>query len=100
MKIRRSVYSAAGALALTLWPVFPESPAIRAQTHTPLRRGMQLGAPVRVVREATERFRDVKVAEAEVASDCRRSIRYTSGRGRKIPPARSQTGTPKFRAPA
>ena len=56
----------ASALALTaLWPSFPHSQATHAQTHTPLHHGAQSGALVRVVREATARFHDVKVAEAE-----------------------------------
>ena len=66
MKVRRFVYSAAGALALTvLWPPFPQSEATHAQTLTPPHHGAQTGALVGVVREATERFRDVKVAERE-----------------------------------
>ena len=56
----------AGALALTaLWPSFPQSQATHAQTLTPLHHETQPGALVRVVRESTERFRDVRVAEAE-----------------------------------
>lgn len=66
MKVRRLVYSAAGVLALTaLWPSFPTWQATHAQTRAPLHHGAQPGPLVRVVREATERFRDVKVAEAE-----------------------------------
>jgi hypothetical protein len=61
---RRFVYSV-GAVALTaLWPAFPHSPATYAQTLTPEHHGTP-GTLIRVVREATERFRDVKVAEAE-----------------------------------
>jgi hypothetical protein len=66
MKVRRLVHSMIGALALTaLWPSFPQSQAGHAQTLTPQHHGTQTGALVRVVREATERFRDVRVAEAE-----------------------------------
>ena len=66
MKIRRFVSSLAGALALGgLWSSFPQSQPMYAQTLTPQHHGTQAGALVRVVREATERFRDVKVAEAE-----------------------------------
>ena len=61
MKIRLFVSSAAGALALAaLWP---QSQAVHAQPVSTA--GTQAGALVRVVREVTERFRDVKAAEAE-----------------------------------
>ena len=66
MKVRRFVWSVAGPVALAaLWFSFPQSPAIHAQTHAGLHDGSQAGALVKVVREVTERFRDVKVAEAE-----------------------------------
>jgi hypothetical protein len=66
MKVRRFVCSLAGALALAaLWLSFPQSRAIHAQTHAALHDGTQAGALVNVVREVTERFRDVRVAEAE-----------------------------------
>ena len=66
MKGRRFVYSAVGALALTaLSPALPQSQASHAQTLTPQHHGAQTGALVRTVREATERFQDVRVAEAE-----------------------------------
>jgi hypothetical protein len=66
MKVRRFVYSVAAALALSaLSPAFPPSRAIHAQTHTALHDGTPAGALVKVVREVTERFRDVRVAEAE-----------------------------------
>jgi hypothetical protein len=66
MKVNRFTYWAGGACALgMLWLAFSHSPAIHAQTHTVLHDGAQAGALVKVVREATERFRDVKVAEAE-----------------------------------
>ena len=42
-----------------------QSPAVHAQTHSALHGGSQAGTLIRVVRENTERFRDVKVAEAE-----------------------------------
>src|SRR5262249_50557301 len=62
MTVRPFVYSAAGALALAaLWP---QLQATHAQTLTS-HPGTQSVALVRVVREATERFHDVKVAEAE-----------------------------------
>jgi hypothetical protein len=66
MGVRRFAYSVAVALALSaLWPSSPRSRAIHAQTHTAPHDGTQAGALVKVVREATERFRDVRVAEAE-----------------------------------
>jgi hypothetical protein len=62
MNVRPFVYSAAAALALTaLWP---SSQATHAQA-LPSHHGAQSGELVRVVREATERFHDVRVAEAE-----------------------------------
>jgi hypothetical protein len=65
MEVRR-VYAVAAALALSaLWFSTPQSPAIHAQTHTALHGGAQAGALIKVVRDATERFRDVKAAEAE-----------------------------------
>ena len=66
MKVSRFVCSvtAAGALA-ALSPSFPQSPAIHAQAHHAPRDGAQAETLIKVVREATERFRDVKVAEAE-----------------------------------
>ncbi len=65
MKVRR-VYSVAVALALSMLSLsFPQSRAIHAQTHSALHDDTRAGALVRVVREATERFRDVKVAEDE-----------------------------------
>ena len=66
MNGRRFIWSGCGALALSaMWLAFPQSPAVHAQTHAGLHDGTQTGALVNVVREATERFRDVKVAEAE-----------------------------------
>jgi len=66
MKVRRFAYSVAVALALAvLWPSFPQSRALRAQSHTALPDAPQAGALVKLVREVTERFRDVRVAEAE-----------------------------------
>jgi hypothetical protein len=63
---QRRVYSAGAALALSaLWFSTPQSPAMHAQTHTARHGGTQAGALIKVVREATERFRDVKVAESE-----------------------------------
>src|SRR5262245_17917994 len=65
MKVRRFACSVSVVLALSaLWP-FTQSDAIHAQTHAALHDGTQAGAVVKVVREATERFRDVRVAEAE-----------------------------------
>ena len=62
MNVRRCAYSAARVLALAAMWTQPQT--THAQTHT--RHGeTQSGALVRVVRAATERFRDVKVAEAE-----------------------------------
>jgi hypothetical protein len=66
MKVRQFVYSGAGAVALAaLWLSFPESQTTYAQTLTSQHHGTQAGALVRVVREATERFHNVKAAEAE-----------------------------------
>jgi hypothetical protein len=66
MNGRRFIASACGALALSAtWLVFSPPPAVHAQTHAGLHDRIQAGALVQVVREATERFRDVKVAEAE-----------------------------------
>jgi hypothetical protein len=65
MKVRR-VSSVAAAVALSaLWFSFPQSRAIHAQTHSAHHDGTRTGALVGVVREATERFREVKVAEDE-----------------------------------
>ena len=66
MKFTRFASSVVIALAVTaLWASLPQSQAAHAQTVTPLHHGTQTGALVKVVREVTERFRDVKVAEAE-----------------------------------
>ena len=66
MTVRRFVSSVAGSLALTtLLPSLPLSQPTHAQTLTSQHHGTQAGALVKVVREATERFRDVKVAEGE-----------------------------------
>jgi hypothetical protein len=66
MKISRFVCSVTAAGALTaLSPSFSPSPAIHAQAHHALRHGAQTETLIRVVRESTERFRDVKIAEAE-----------------------------------
>ncbi|HEY7500331.1 MAG TPA: hypothetical protein VH740_17540 [Vicinamibacterales bacterium] len=66
MKVSRFTLSMAGAFAFgTLWLSLPQSTAIHAQSHAALHDGAQAGPLVKVVREATERFRDVKVAEAE-----------------------------------
>jgi hypothetical protein len=61
MKVRRFVWP---ALALSaVWLAFP--PASTVHAHEGQHRGPATGPLVKVVREATERFRDVKVAEAE-----------------------------------
>jgi len=66
MKVRRFVHSVVAMLALpALWILVPQSQAIHAETHNARHDGAQAGALVKVVREATERFRDVKAAEAE-----------------------------------
>jgi hypothetical protein len=66
MKVRRFANSVAVALALSaLWPSFAQSREIHAQAHTALHDRTQADALVKVVREATERFRDVRVAEAD-----------------------------------
>ena len=66
MKVSRFVYSVAGAAALSAVSFsLPESHTIQAQAHHPSPAGAQPETLLKVVREATERFRDVKVAEAE-----------------------------------
>ena len=66
MQIKRFVLPVAGALGLAVLGLsFPPSPAVHAQEHSAVHDGSQAGALVKVVRESTERFRDVKVAEAE-----------------------------------
>jgi hypothetical protein len=66
MRVRRFVHSVVAILAVSaLWTLVPQSQAIHAQTHNAQHDGAQAGALVKVVREATERFRDVRVAEAE-----------------------------------
>ncbi len=66
MKVIRFTSSLAGACALTtLWLSFPQPPALYAQTHTTLHDRSQAGALVKVVREVTDRYRDVRVAEAD-----------------------------------
>ena len=57
------VCSLAGASALVLWLSIPPSQVIHAQAHAA--QHQEAGALIKVVREATERFRDVKVAESE-----------------------------------
>jgi hypothetical protein len=65
MKVRH-LSSVAGTFALcALGFSGSPSPAVHAQTHSSQHGGTQPGALIRVVREATERFQDVKVAEAE-----------------------------------
>jgi hypothetical protein len=63
MKLRRfvSITGACGLAVLCLPSAHPET--IHAQTHAALHGGAQPGALIRVVREATERFRDVNEAE-------------------------------------
>jgi hypothetical protein len=64
MRGKRFVWSLAGAPVLAaLWLSVPSSRAIYAQTHVAAHD--QAGALTKVVREATARFHDVKVAEAE-----------------------------------
>jgi hypothetical protein len=63
MKARRFVLAASACALAVLWLPSPHSQAIQAQTHTALHDGTP--TLIKVVREATERFRDVKVAEAE-----------------------------------
>jgi hypothetical protein len=66
MKVKRFVWSLAGALTLAaLWLSFSQSRAIHAQTHAARHDRAETGALVKVVREVTQRFRDVRVAEAE-----------------------------------
>ncbi len=66
MTVKGIVYSAVSALALTaLGPTFSYTEATHAQALKAEHHGGQTGALVKAVRESTERFRDVKVAEAE-----------------------------------
>jgi len=66
MKLGRIVSSVALSLALTaLWLSLPLSRATHAQTVAPAHHGPETGPLIKVVREVTERFRDVRVAEAE-----------------------------------
>jgi hypothetical protein len=66
MNVKRFANSVATVLALSsLWLAVPQSRAIYAQTHAALHDGAQPGALVKVVRDVTARFRDVKVAEGE-----------------------------------
>ena len=58
------VCSLAGASALVLWFSIPPSQAIHAQ-QAHAAQHHDAGALVKVVREATERFRDVEVAKSE-----------------------------------
>jgi hypothetical protein len=63
---KRFVWSVAGSLAVaSLWLSIPPSPALHAQSHAVLHDASQAGTLIKVVRDNTERFRDVKVAEAE-----------------------------------
>ena len=65
MKIRRFVLVAGACSFAVLGLSFPQSRPVHAQTHTALHDGARTGALIKAVREATERFRDVRVAEAE-----------------------------------
>ena len=65
MKARRFVLAAGTCALAVLWLPSPHSRAIQAQTHAALHDRTPTGALIKVVREATERFRDVKVAEAD-----------------------------------
>jgi hypothetical protein len=63
MKVRRLVLVAgAGGLAV-LCLSFSQSRPVHAQSHAALHDVTEAGALIRVVREVTERFRDVSVAE-------------------------------------
>jgi hypothetical protein len=65
MKVRR-VYSVAVTLALSALSLsFTESRAIQAQAHAAHEDRNRATGLLKVVREATERFRDVEVAERE-----------------------------------
>jgi hypothetical protein len=66
MKVSRFVCTVAGAAALSAVSLAsPDSLAIHAQAHHASPASAQPETLLKVVREATERFRDVKVAEAE-----------------------------------
>jgi hypothetical protein len=64
MKARRFVLAAGACALAVLGLLSPHSQTVRAQTHAAPHQ-TPTGALINVVREATERFRDVKVAEAE-----------------------------------
>jgi hypothetical protein len=64
MKARRFVLAAGACALAVLWLPSPHARAIQAQTHTALHQ-TPTGALIKVVQEATERFRDVKVAEED-----------------------------------
>ena len=65
MKLRRIVYLSLCAVALIALRASPQAQAKQAQTVTAPHHGSQTGALVKAVRESTERFRDVRVAELE-----------------------------------
>ena len=66
MKVKRFVYSVACALALAgLRPAIAQSEATQAQALKAAHHKDQTGALVKAVRESTERFQDVRVAESE-----------------------------------
>ena len=64
MKARRFVLAAGTCALALLWLPSTPARAIHAPTHTAAHQA-PTGALIKVVREATERFRDVKAAEAE-----------------------------------
>ena len=63
MKIRRFVLVAGACSFAVLGLSFPQSRPVHAQTHAALHGAGQPGALIKVVREVTERFRDVNEAE-------------------------------------
>jgi hypothetical protein len=66
MKVARFALTLTSGLALAaLWISYPQAEEADAQTLTAHQHETQAGALVSVVREVTERFRDVKAAETE-----------------------------------
>jgi hypothetical protein len=63
MKVRRFVAISGACGLAVLWLSSAHTRAIHAQTHPALHGGGQAGALIKVVREVTERFRDVSEAE-------------------------------------
>ena len=68
IQVRRSVISALALMSVWPWYAFSQdshSHATQAQTELTAEQKSQQSALIKIVREATERFKDVSVAEAE-----------------------------------